>query len=372
MATDMKIDVTAAPWRHDPTYGGMTDAAAEASWKATMARRAADPKPKPRIKFARTRTNSIMNTKFPPLRAVVPGYVFEGFTVLAGRQKLGKTWLAIDWALAVATGGVAMGSIDCEPGDVLYVDMENGPRRIQGRIRTLFPYDQALPDLSRLEWVTEAPQLDAGFIDELELWRLSVPTPTMVIIDVLQRIKPAGSMARNAYENDYSTWAPLQRWATEKRVAVLGLHHTKKGGAEDPLEALSGSNGLSACADTTIVLDKDQNGCTIYVRGRDVEEKVTAVIFAAGNWTVLGEAADVRRSGERSVIVETLRDNREPMTPTEVAAVLGKQTNNIKQLLFKMAKAGELHRVGKGRYWTDPVHPGNPDNRSNPDKGDDD
>ena len=44
-------------------------------------------------------------------------------------------------------------------------------------------------------------------------------------------------MASNAYENDYSTWAPLQHWATEHGIAVLGLHHTKKGGADDPLEA---------------------------------------------------------------------------------------------------------------------------------------
>jgi hypothetical protein len=329
--------------------------------------------PSRRIQFRRTNTNVIMSTVYPPLKVVVAGYLYEGFTVLAGRQKLGKTWLAIDWALAVAAGGVAMGSINCDPGNVLYTDMENGPRRIQGRINTLFPNERDLPDLARLEWVTEAQQLDQGFIAELERWRVSVPNPTMVVIDVLQRIKPAGSMARNSYENDYSAWAPLQQWATEKQVAVLGLHHTKKGGADDPLEALSGSNGLSACADTTIVLDSDQNGKTLYVRGRDVEEKETAVIFAAGNWSVLGEACDVRRSDERSVIVEALKDNRAPMTPTEVAIVLGKQVNNIKQLLFKMAKTGELHRVGKGRYWLEQLDPNNPRNRDNPDgDGDDD
>jgi AAA domain len=273
-----------------------------------------------RVKFERTSTTTIMSTKYPPLRAIVAGYLYEGFTVLAGRQKLGKTWLGIDWAAAVATGGIAMGSISCDQGDVLYIDMENGPRRIQGRINTLFPNQREIPDLSRLEWVTEAPQLDQGFIAELERWRTSVTVPTLVVIDVLQRIKPAGSMALNSYENDYSPWAPLQQWATENRVAVLGLHHTKKGGADDPLEALSGSNGLSACADTTIVLDQDQNGRTLYVRGRDVEEKETAVIFAAGLWSVLGEASDVRRSDERSVIIEALKDNREPMTPTEIAA----------------------------------------------------
>jgi hypothetical protein len=86
----------------------------------------------------------------------------------------------------------------------------------------------------------------------------------------------------------------------------------------------------------------------------------------------LGEAAAVRRSSERAVIVETLRDNREPMTPSELAAVLGKPANNIKQLLFKMAKMvpAEVHRVGKGRYWVEPLPPNNPDNRNNRAEGD--
>ena len=154
---------------------------------------------------------------------------------------------------------------------------------------------------------------------------------------------------------------------------MLGLHHTRKGGADDPLEALSGSNGLSACADTTIVLDSNQNGKTLYVRGRDVIERETAITFIGNQWTVLGEAADVRRSSERAVIVQTLRDNREPMTPSELAAVLEKRANNIKQLLYKMAKTvpAEVYRVGKGRYWLEPLLPDNPDNRNNPAEADD-
>jgi hypothetical protein len=310
-------------------------------------------------------TNDIMAQTFAPLKWVVPGYVSEGFVVLAGRQKLGKTWLAIDWACAVATGGVAMGSIDCEQGDVLYLDLENGQRRIKSRIETLYLDEKSRPDLSRLKWFTGAPQLGPALIADLEDWRLSVPKPRFVIIDVLQRIKPAGSVARNAYENDYSAWAPLQQWATAKGIAVLGLHHTKKGGADDPLEALSGSNGLSACADTTIVLDSDQNGKTLYVRGRDVEEKETALSFAGGSWTILGEAADVRRSDERSQVIAAIEDYGEPMTPAEIAAATGKPGVNIRRLLMKMVRKGEVHKAAEGRYWLESIAPGNTGNTGN-------
>ncbi len=310
-------------------------------------------KPARKPRLVRTNTTVLMAKHFDPIRWIVEGYLPEGFSVLAGRQKLGKTWLAIDISLAVACGGVAMGAIECEQGDVLYLDMENGERRIQRRIDALYPDGRNRPDLSRLEWVTEAPPLDKGLIEALDDWRRSVRNPRLVVIDVLQRIKPAGTATRNAYENDYSIWSPLQSWATEHGIAVLGLHHTKKGGADDPLEALSGSNGLSACADTTLVLDRDGNGITLYVRGRDVDEKESALDFAAGVWTVQGDAAKVRMTSERQAILDALQDADEPMNPQEIAIAASMKRNNVDRLLGKMAKATEIRKVARGRY----IHP---------------
>jgi hypothetical protein len=314
-------------------------------------------KEKPRRKrhYADETADEIMATKFEPIKWVVDGYLPEGFSVLAGRQKLGKTWLAIDWAIAVATGGVAMGSTACAAGDVLYIDLENGRRRAQRRISTIFPYERERPSLSRLHWMVDAPMLDDGFIDMLEEKRAKYPALRMVIIDVLQRIKPEGKASRNSYENDYSIWAPLQRWAMENGIAVVGLHHTRKGGADDPLESLSGSNGLSACADTTFVLDRDGNGTTLYVRGRDVEEKESALSFTGGLWTVIGEAADVRKTDERRSILDELKGADEAMGPADLAAATGMKAVNLRRLLHKMAKAGEIVKAGYGKY----AHPDN-------------
>lgn len=305
-------------------------------------------KKKPR--FNLTNTSDLMLLEFDPVKWIVPGYVSEGFSVLAGRQKLGKTWLAIDMAIAVATGGAAMSSISCDQGDVLYIDMENGSRRIQSRISMLFPNKRTMPNLSSLDWVTDAPQLDKGFIDALEDWRSTTKNPRLVVIDVLQRIKPPAKNTGTSYEQDYSVWAPLQKWATDHGIAVIGLHHTKKGGAEDPLEALSGSNGLSACADATLVLDRTSNGITLYVRGRDVEEKEAALNFSGGFWTLQGDAATVRRTDERSIILEALRDADSLMSPTDLSDATRMSNQNIRQMLVTMAKAGEVTKVRRGRY----------------------
>jgi hypothetical protein len=301
---------------------------------------------KPRAK--RLSTADLMAKKFEPIKWIVPGYVPEGLSILAGRQKLGKSFLALDWAMAVASGGMAMASMTCDAGDVLYIDLENGERRIQQRLISLGA-SQGAARYGSLEWLNSAPALDAGFIDILDEWRGEVKAPRLVIIDVLQRIKPPGKRGQNSYEADYAALAKLQNWATTHGIGVVALHHTRKAAAEDPLEALNGSNGLSGCADTTLVLNRDQNGTTLYVRGRDVEEKETAVKFTAGHWSVIGEASDVRTSAERKAILECLNGHGTSMTPTEIAGAMGRNSNNVKQLLFNMAKSGEVSRE-KGRY----------------------
>src|SRR5262245_39651226 len=110
-------------------------------------------------------TADLLAAAGPPLAWVVPDFVGEGLTVLAGRQKLGKTWLAMDFAVAVASGGKAMRSVPCERGDVLYVDFENGPRRIAARLATLQAARESKPDLARLSWAIEAaPPTDEAFL----------------------------------------------------------------------------------------------------------------------------------------------------------------------------------------------------------------
>lgn len=163
-----------------------------------------------RPRFKRASTTAIMQTAYPPLRWVVPGYVPEGLTLLAGRQKLGKTWLAIDLAIAVACGGAAMGSVACEQGDVLYIDLENGSRRIQRRIRTRYA-GKSRPVLNRLEWAEEAPAFGRGLLDGLDEWRLSVSSPRLVVIDVLQRMWIAGPNSRRDMA------AALQEWGGQAR-----------------------------------------------------------------------------------------------------------------------------------------------------------
>src|SRR5262249_58141949 len=70
--------------------------------------------------------------ELPEPRWAVEGILPEGVTVLAGKPKLGKSWLALNVALAVAGGGVALGAVRVEGGLVLYLALEDTRRRLQG------------------------------------------------------------------------------------------------------------------------------------------------------------------------------------------------------------------------------------------------
>jgi hypothetical protein len=122
--------------------------------------------------------------------------------------------------------------------------------------------------------------------------------------------------------------------------------------ADDPVDTISGTLGLSGVADTLLVLGRTSKGSTLYVRGRDIEETEHAVEFQkeACRWTILGVAADVQRSDERSRIIVALQTSSEPMGPTEIADATGMKPGNVKFLLHKMVEAGEVRREGRASY----------------------
>ena len=251
-------------------------------------------------------------------------------------------------------------------GDVLYLALEDNLRRLQSRIRKLWPAEDVRAEVpDRLHLATEWPRANEGGVAAIRDWIEQHPGARLVIVDVLAMFKAtARGKDQTLYESDYQAIKELQSLAMETGVAIIVVHHTRKSAAEtDPFEKVSGTLGLSGAADTTLILDRDQSGCTLYGRGRDIEEIETAVQFdkLTCQWCALGNASEVRRTDERAVILDLLTGNREAMSPTEIADALGLSRNNVKQLLFKMAKAGEVAKTGRGQY-SHPDRAGYPDN----------
>jgi hypothetical protein len=291
---------------------------------------------------------ALMAKTFAPISWIVPGYIIEGMTLLAGAPKAGKSWLALGWMIAVATGGYAMGSVICEQGDVLGLMLEDNERRLQRRLRQLRLAE--VPE--RLTLLTEWPTLDDGCAEEIEAWIEGVEKPRLIVVDVFARVKGVKRPKEDDYSADYRQAAKLQTIASRHNLAIIVIHHTRKMSAEDPFDEVSGTRGLTGAADSVLVLKKDGGTPILYGRGRDLEEVETALQFdkQTGAWSILGEAWHVADTIERREIQEVLGRSVDPMTPTELAAAVGKSRQNVQKMLTKMYADGKVEKISSGRY----------------------
>lgn len=302
----------------------------------------------------------LFGMSFPPVRWIVDGYIAEGVTVLAGKPKLGKSWLALDIALAVARGGYVLGDRKCSQGAVLYAALEDTRRRIKSRVEMSFGHFNRDPWPACLTFWTagEMKPLDNGGLAELRAWIAAADGPALIILDTFAKVRSGPASGEGAYAADYREMGAIKALADETGVSILVITHVRKMEADDPFDTVSGTLGLTGAADATLVLKRDGQGVTLYGQGRDVENIETALEWQKDvcRWRALGDAGEVRRSDERTVILEELEQADEPLTPRDLAVATGLTRNAVDQLLFKMAKAGEVAKAGRGKY----LHPDNP------------
>ena len=314
--------------------------------------------------------------QFPPISWIVPNIIpAEGVTLLCSKPKFGKSWLAYDLCIACTTDRFTLGTIKPAQGDVLYLALEDSKRRLRRRITKLLPTLGATwPDRLRLK--TEWRRLHEGGLDDIRAWHTHTKSeggkPILVAIDVLAKVrKPVGN--RRVYEADYAALADLAKLANELGLAIVVVHHTRKMPADDLMETVSGSYGMTGAADTILVLALKACGVILDIRGRDVESAELAIEFNKDTcrWRVLGNATEVHVSEQRAKIIAALKEAGEPMQIAALIEATGMKRNPVEVLLGRMAKDGEIQRVGKGLYAhkdyvspPDDLPPANPPNKT--------
>jgi hypothetical protein len=302
------------------------------------------------------RAPDLCDQRFPEVKFLVPGLFPEGVTLLVSRPKLGKSWMLLQIGSSIA-GGVStlVSSDESLCGDVLYLSLEDNDRRVQRRMTKYFGgIRECWP--SRLEVVTTWRRLDQGGLNDLREWCSSVPEPTLVMIDTLKKVRPPKRHGQTDYDADYEASEGLVALAHDfLGLGFIVAHHDRKMAADDPFDTVSGTLGLTGGVDTIAILKRSGVGVTLHIQGRDLIEDIEkAVRFdrESCRWTILGEAAEVQRSGERARVIEALRAaTSDGLSVAEIMAVAEICTRAAADaLLYRMSKAGEISRWGRGRY----------------------
>jgi len=293
-----------------------------------------------------------MATDFPEPRWAVPGLVAEGINLFAGPPKVGKSWLSLGLAVAVATGGKALGRIDVEEGPCLYLALEDTPRRLKSRLATVLA---GSPAPASLTIAVECPPLAAGGDERIADWLGRNPDARLVIIDVFARVRGPVLREISAYDADYLAVTRAKALADAYGVAVVLLHHTRKASDEDFVATVSGTYGIAGASDTIAVLKRTRGKADglLSITGRDVDEAEYALTFAPdiGAWLLSDTPADeVRLIDSQAEILAFLREN-EGVGPKAVAAGTGLDYELVKKTMRRMADRGVIDTDGKGRYW---------------------
>ena len=309
-------------------------------------------RPHPSVKSAAR----LLETEMEPTRWAVPGVLPEGVSLLAGKPKQGKSWMALGLCEAIAAGGVAFGTKRVEQGKTLYLALEDNERRMQKRLKKAL---NGRPCPEGFFYETAWQRLDEGGADDLDTWLSENPDARLVVIDTLQKVRKQ-ARGQNVYAEDYAALELLLPIAARHGVAIVVVHHLRKGAADDAQDEISGSTGLSGGVDGYLILRRKSGarGPTLYVDGRDIEEPEEYALHwshHSASWTIEGRAQEVHMSEERGAILVELNRSPEPMTPKELSGLMpGKSHDAVKYLLNQMYHDDQVTR-DRGRY--SPAHP---------------
>ena len=129
-------------------------------------------------------------------------------------------------------------------------------------------------DSERLILSVFSETLDEGLLERLtDFWSEHADT-VLIIIDTLQRVR-GRTPDNGSYAADYDTLARLKEFSDTFGVTVLVVHHTRKEGAEDMFNTISGTNGLMGAADGALILYKDRrtnSDAVLEAVGRDQQQ----------------------------------------------------------------------------------------------------
>ena len=177
-----------------------------------------------------------------------------GINLIAGMPAAGKSFLALDLAIGIASSGLAWDNRTVTQGKVLYHFLDGSYRGMRSRViklchaRGIQPPADLVFDFSPLN--LKAPSEVLALRQRIKRLDASV-----VIFDVMAKFIP------DADENSVAEISPmmnsLREIANQTGTTFILIHHLNKGGNTDLSYRVRGSSDILGSVDTAIVISHD-------------------------------------------------------------------------------------------------------------------
>lgn len=299
-------------------------------------------------------SSQIMETEYPPLPELVPGLLFAGLSYLIGKPKIGKSWLGMQLACAVMTGGKIF-ERDVQQGRVLYFALEDSERRLQKRmVLQKWPVGDSVDFVLFDEFQSKIGALNSKENSSLLLKYIRRMDYRLVIVDTFSR-----AILGDQLKADEMTDAlgPIQYYALSSGVSFIIVDHMPKNvnpGDFDAISHVYGSVAKAGVADTSWALyrEKGQFGGTVLaITGREMEEQNLKLRFdkELHCWQSEGQWSEVRMTAKRRELLDILGELG-PVKALTLTEVLGDDLSNVIKKLKDLIFAGLVEKREDGTY----------------------
>jgi hypothetical protein len=298
----------------------------------------------------------LMAREIPRPKWIIDGLIPEGLSCLFGKPKMRKSWMAFGTALAVCTGGRALGIYPVQQRDVVYLALEDAEWRLQDRLKKIGVREKTV---TNIYYQTKFPRFGKGGEEKICRFLDSHPGVGYVIFDTYARVKPPQTPGSNAYEHDSNCIELFKNIADHYHIAVLVIHHQRKAVAEDWIDSINGSSGIAGSADTLMLLQatRGEAKATLRVTGRDVETEDYHLSWQdhCWGWVLEGTEEEWGKTRDQHELIEALRFLKTPADAKQVHQVLSdrgikKSEATIRRTLYRMVFDASVINHGGGLF----------------------
>lgn len=263
---------------------------------------------------------------------------------LGGSPKSCKTWLALEMAVAVASGAPCLGRhLVSQPGHVLVYAAEDPPHAVRDRVAGLATVRGVDLDRLAVGLITE-PVLrldrdaDRGRLDAT----LQAVKPRLLVLDPLVRLHRCDENSSGEISELLGFLREMQR---RHHTAIVLVHHARKSGATQPGQSLRGSGDLHAWGDSNLYMLRTAKGLVLHAehRANPTPEPVEIALCTepAPHLRVGDTAGGPPASSEFDArVLDTLR--RTPMGRNRLRATLRVRNEALGESLERLEKAKAL------------------------------
>lgn len=308
---------------------------------------------KQELKFEIITADELENKRFRALNWTVEEILPEGAFLFAGKPKSRKSFAATHIARSVAMGKPVFGKYAVTQGRVLYLDLESNERRMQSRLRLMEVGQEGQSKQLHIatQW-SKGPQA----IEDLETFVAQYPDTVLIVVDILQNVRPPREKNSDPYHEDYNTIQPFNVFAEKHHLSILLIHHTRKMKSDDAYDEISGTTALTGAVAGTMILSRlpgEENQTELYIRGRDIdadEKRLLTWNDDLNHHEVVGDIEQFLLNKERAAIIEILDDGMH-YRASDLADLLGKSRQSTGNLLRKLKSLGIVKQDASNKYF---------------------